>query len=130
MTEAGPVWIRPDVARAIHRRQIAEHGGADGVRDEGLLASALDRPRNLHAYGAPPPDLAALAAAYGYGIARNHPFVDGNKRTALVLTRLFLALNGAAFTASAATKYETMMRLAAGDLSEDAFAAWVRAHLG
>ena len=130
MTEAGPVWIRPDVARAIHRRQIAEHGGADGVRDEGLLASALDRPRNLHAYGAPPPDLAALAAAYGYGIARNHPFVDGNKRTALVLTRLFLALNGAAFTASATSKYEVMMRLAAGEISEEAFAAWVRAHLG
>jgi death-on-curing protein len=130
MSEPEPVWIRPDVVRAIHRRQIAEHGGADGIRDEGLLASALDRPRNLHAYGDPRPDLAALAAAYGYGIARNHPFVDGNKRTALVLTRLFLALNGAAFTASATSKYETMMRLAAGDLSEDAFAAWVRAHLG
>ena len=130
MNEREPVWIRPDVVRAIHRRHIAEHGGADGVRDEGLLASALDRPRNLHAYADPPLDLAALAAAYGYGIARNHPFVDGNKRTALVLTRLFLALNGATFTASAASKYDTMMRLAAGDLSEDAFAAWVRAHLG
>ena len=129
MSEAEPVWIRPDVVRAIHRRQIAEHGGADGVRDEGLLASALDRPRNLHAYGDPPPDLAALAAAYGYGIARNHPFVDGNKRTALVLTRLFLALNGATFTASAASKYDTMMRLAAGEISEAAFAAWVRAHV-
>jgi death-on-curing protein len=130
MKEAEPVWIRPDVLRAIHRRQIAEHGGADGIRDEGLLASALDRPRNLHAYGDPRPDLAALAAAHGYGIARNHPFVDGNKRTALVLTRLFLALNGVAFTASATSKYETMMRLAAGDLTEVAFAAWVRAHLG
>jgi death-on-curing protein len=130
MTEAEPVWVRPDVARAIHRRQISEHGGADGVRDEGLLASALDRPRNLYAYGDPSPDLAALAAAYGYGIARNHPFVDGNKRTALVLTRLFLALNGATFTASAASKVETMMRLAAGEISEAAFAAWVRAHLG
>lgn len=130
MSDAQPAWIRPDVVRAIHRRQIAEHGGADGIRDEGLLASALDRPRNLHAYGDPRPDLAALAAAYGYGIARNHPFVDGNKRTALVLTRLFLALNGVAFTASAASKYETMMRLAAGEISEDAFAAWVRAHAG
>ena len=130
MSEAEPVWIRPDVVRAIHSRQIAEHGGADGIRDEGLLASALDRPRNLHAYGDPRPDLAALAAAYGYGIARNHPFVDGNKRTALVLTRLFLALNGATFAASAASKYETMMRLASGEIDEDAFAAWVRAHLG
>lgn len=129
MSEAEPVWIRPDVVRVIHSRQIAEHGGADGVRGEELLASALDRPRNLHAYGDPRPDLAALAAAYGYGIARNHPFMDGNKRTALVLTRLFLALNGFAFTASAASKYGTMMRLAAGDLTEAAFAAWVRAHL-
>lgn len=130
MSEAEPVWIRPDVVRAIHRRQIAEHGGVEGVRDEGLLASALHRPRNLHGYGDPRPDLAALAAAYGYGIARNHPFVDGNKRTALVLTRLFLALNGVAFSASATSKYETMMRLAAGEVREEAFAEWVRAHLG
>lgn len=125
-----PIWIREDVALAIHRRQIAEHGGADGVRDAGLLASALGRPRALHAYGDPPPDLAALAAALAFGIARNHPFADGNKRTALVLLRLFLRLNGVDLIAPAAEKYDAMMRLAAGDLAEADLAAWVRARLG
>jgi len=129
MSRSEPVWIRPDVARAIHRRQIAEHGGAEGVRDEGLLVSALERPRSLHAYGEPAPDLAALAAAYGYGIARNHPFVDGNKRMALVLMRLFLALNGAVFVASPASKYAMMISLAAGEVSDADLARWVRDHL-
>ena len=124
MTE--PIWIREDVARAIHRRQIAEHGGLDGLRDAGLLASALERPKSLLAYGDPPPDLAALAAAYAWGVARNHPFADGNKRTALVLLRLFLRLNGADLVASGSDKYEIIMRLAAGELTEADLVTWVR----
>jgi len=124
-----PVWVRADVVEAIHRRQLAEHGGAQGVRDAGALASALDRPRNRLTYGNPPPDLAELAAAYGFGIARNHPFADGNKRTALIVMRLFLKLNGAELVATSSEKYEVVMSLAAGDLTEVALAEWVRAHL-
>jgi len=124
-----PVWVRADVVEAIHRRQLAEHGGAEGVRDVGALASALDRPRNRLTYGNPPPDLAELAAAYGFGIARNHPFADGNKRTALIVMRLFLKLNGAELAATAGEKYDLAMSLAAGELAETALAEWVRAHL-
>ena len=124
-----PVWVRADVVEAIHRRQLAEHGGAEGVRDAGALASALDRPRNRLTYGNPPPDLAELAAAYGFGIARNHPFADGNKRTALIVMRLFLKLNGAGLAAAAGEKYDLVMSLAAGDLTEVALTEWVRAHL-
>lgn len=124
-----PVWVREDVARAVHRRQIAEHGGRDGVRDPGLLTSALERPKSLLAYGDPAPDPAALAAACAWGVARNHPFADGNKRTALVLLRLFLRLNGADLTASGTDKYDAMMRLAAGEMSEEALAGWIRAHM-
>ena len=124
-----PVWVRPDIVGAIHRRQLAEHSGAEGVRDAGALASALDRPRNRLTYGNPPPDLAELAAAYGFGIARNQPFADGNKRTALVVMRLFLKLNGAELVATAEEKYDAIMSLAAGDLDEAGLAAWLRAHL-
>jgi death-on-curing protein len=123
------VWVREDVVRAVHLRQLAEHGGGEGIRDEGLLQSALARPQNLLAYGAPPPDLASLAAAYAYGIARNHPFVDGNKRTALIIARLFLLLNGMNLVATQEEKYSTFMALAAGELSEEELAFWVRAHL-
>lgn len=128
MTE--PVWVREDVALAIHRRQIAEHGGGDGVRDAGLLASALNKPQNLFHYGEPKPTLAAMAASYAYGIARNHPFVDGNKRSAFVVCRLFLKLNDADIAASQEEKYSTFLALAAGDLSEDALAQWIAEHLG
>ncbi len=124
-----PAWVRADVVEAIHRRQLAEHGGAEGVRDAGALASALDRPRNRLTYGNPPPDLAELAAAYGFGIARNHPFADGNKRTALIVMRLFLKLNGAELVATAGEKHDVIMSLAAGDLTEVALAEWVRRHL-
>ena len=95
-------WIEKVVVWAVHEAQLAEHGGSAGVRDAGLLASALARPLNLVAYGEP--DAAALAAAYGFGIARNHPFIDGNKRTAFVCTELFLVLNGASLTADTATQ--------------------------
>jgi death-on-curing protein len=123
------VWVREDVVLAVHLRQLAEHGGGEGIRDKGLLQSALARPQNLLAYGTPPPDLANLAAAYAYGIARNHPFVDGNKRTALIVARLFLLLNGMDLVATQEEKYSTFLALAAGELSEEDLANWVRAHL-
>lgn len=123
-----PAWLLPAAIDAIHLRQLAEHGGATGTRDAGLLQSALARPRQLHAHGESA-DLAALAAAYGYGIARNHPFVDGNKRTALVATLLFLRLNGCDLSASPQDRYLTIMRLADGHLDEAGFAAWIRQHL-
>jgi death on curing protein len=124
-----PNWLREDVVLAIHRRQVAEHGGTEGVRDPGLLVSALARPRNVLAYSEPPPDLAALAAAYAFGIARNHPFVDGNKRTALVAARTFLKLNGQDVAASQEEKYQTFTRLAEGQLTEEELAAWFRARM-
>ena len=124
-----PTWVRGEVVGAIHRRQLAEHGGAEGLRDAGLLDSALNRPQNLLAYGDPKPDLAALAAAYAYGIARNHPFVDANKRTAYAVRRTFLLLNGHDLDAPSAEKYVTFLNLAAGSLTEDELAEWLRGHL-
>ena len=122
------VWINKRLAVAIHDRQLAEHGGGTGVRDEALLDSALARPQQLIAYGDPPPDIAALAASLAYGIARNHPFVDGNKRTAHVCYRSFLALNNAELVASEEEKYIAMLRLAEGSLDEIEFADWLRTH--
>lgn len=121
------VWIDDSVIQAVHEMQLAEHGGLAGLRDAGLLASALARPRNLAAYGTP--DVAACAAAYGYGLARNHPFADGNKRTAFVAVELFLKLNGAVLDADDAECVRTMLALAAGDLDEDAFASWIRGYM-
>lgn len=123
-----PAWIRDDVVIAIHRRQLAEHGGGTGIRDQGLLASALARPKNLLAYSNEEPDLAALAAAYAYGIIRNHPFVDGNKRTGYIVCRIFLELNGCALDASREEKYITFLSLAEGRLSESELTEWIRGH--
>jgi death on curing protein len=123
------VWIEKTLALAIHERQLAEHGGGTGVRDEALLDSALARPQQLFAYGDPPPDIAALAASLAYGLARNHPFVDGNKRTAHVCYRVFLALNDVRLIASDEEKYITMLKLAEGSLTEEELAAWLRTHL-
>ena len=120
-------WIEESVVWAVHEAQLAEHGGSAGVRDPGLLASALARPLNLAAYDVEA-DAAALAAAYGFGIARNHPFIDGNKRTAFVCTELFLALNGYQLQAEDANCVSTMLALAAGELPEADFAAWLRTH--
>jgi death-on-curing protein len=120
------VWLLEETLTAIHHRQIAEHGGSEGLRDEGLLLSALARPQNLHAYGEPAPDLASLAAAYAYGIARNHPFVDGNKRTALVAARTFLILNGVDLEATQDDKVLTFLNLAEGAISEEELADWIR----
>ena len=117
-------WVREDVAFAIHDHQLAEHGGPEGVRDAGALESALARPRNLAAYERP--DAAALAAAYAYGLARNHPFADGNKRTAWVVARVFLAINGYRLEFDPPDAVRTIEALAAGTLSEPELAAWFR----
>lgn len=121
------VWLLGPVVRAVHEEQLSEHGGAVGQRDEGLLDSALARPLHLAAYGEP--DAAALAAAYGFGLARNHPFIDGNKRTAFVAVELFLQLNGWRLMANDVDCVLTMLSLAAGSLEEDAFADWLRSHM-
>ena len=120
------IWIDHAVILAVHDAQLAEHGGGAGVRDAGLLESALAKPLNLAAYGEA--DAAALAAAYGYGISRNHAFIDGNRRTGFVAAELFLRLNGYKLTATDTECVLTMLAVAAGDLTEDAFAAWLRAH--
>ncbi|WP_345719614.1 type II toxin-antitoxin system death-on-curing family toxin [Qipengyuania qiaonensis] len=122
------VWLPTEVALAAHVEQLAEHGGPAGVRDAGALDSAMMRPRNLALYG--DPDMAALAAAYGFGIARNHPFVDGNKRTAAVVMETFLVLNGCTLAASDAELVVAVQALAAGELAEDELADWLRQHLG
>lgn len=119
-------WIDRRLALAIHDRQLAEHGGSSGVRDENLLESALARPQQLYAYGDPLPDVADLAATLAFGLARNHPFVDGNKRTAYVACRTFLALNGADLVATSEEKYLAILALAEGKLSAEEFAAWLR----
>src|SRR5688500_3926502 len=118
-------WLRTDAVLAMHKRQIAEHGGEAGVRDMGSLESALARSQNINAYE-PNADIARLAAAYAFGIAKNHPFVDGNKRTALVSCRTFLILNGYQLNATGTEKYLTFLSLAEGTLSEEELAAWPR----
>ncbi len=120
-------WLARNVIIAAHNEQLAEHGGVSGIRDAGLLESALARAENLAAYGNP--DVAALAAAYGFGIIRNHPFVDGNKRAALVSTELFLALNGFDLVVGDVECVLTIISLAAGELDEAAFASWLRTHI-
>ena len=120
-------WIEEAVVLAIHDEQLTEHGGSTGTRDSGLLASALARPQQLEVYGDPPPDVFDLAAAYAFGIARNHPFIDGNKRTAFVCAELFLVLHGCQLSANDADCVSAMLALAAGQLSESDFSAWLRA---
>jgi death-on-curing protein len=118
-----PNWVDLEVVLAIHDEQLAEHGGQVGVRDRGLLESAMGRPMNQFAYGEH--SLARLAARYAFGISRNHPFLDGNKRTSLVVAELFLDLNGLELVASDAESVATFLQLAAGDLTEDALAEWI-----
>ncbi len=118
------VWLSRQLILAIHDEQLAEHGGAIGVRDEGLLESALARPLNRAGYG--DPDVAELGAVYAIAIARNHPFLDGNKRTAYVALETFLALNGCAFPVSDADAAVMTRAMAAGEIGDDEFSAWVR----
>ena len=120
-------WVDQAVALAAHREQLAEHGGGDGVRDQGLFQSAMARPRNLAAYGQP--DAAALAASTAFGLARNHAFVDGNKRTALVVCETFLQLNGFRLEASNAELVVMFLSLASGDLTEEELSEWLRDRL-
>lgn len=120
------VWIERSVILAAHDEQLAEHGGSSGVRDAGLLDSALARPLNRAAYGKP--DTAELAAAYAYGLATNHPFVDGNKRTAFVALELFLALNRYELVTDDADCAMSMLAVAAGTMKETALADWIRRH--
>tara|TARA_B100000678_G_scaffold269652_1_gene256979 strand:- start:3981 stop:4370 length:390 start_codon:yes stop_codon:yes gene_type:complete len=120
-------WVSVRTAIIAHEEQLSEHGGGEGVRDAGMLESAMARPRRAAAYGEP--DAAGLAAAYAFGIARNHPFVDGNKRTAAVVSETFLMLNGYALGASDAEVVVAFVALAAGELSEEELADWFRQHL-
>jgi len=126
VTRRGSIWIDDAVLLAVHDEQLAEHGGAPGTRDIGLFESATARPRNLAHYGRP--DAADLAAAYGFGIASNHAFIDGNKRTAFVAVELFLALNGLELRADDGECVTTMLDVAAGQMDEATFALWLRAH--
>jgi death-on-curing protein len=120
------VWVDKQLLLLLHDESLAEHGGATGLRDEGLLDSALARPMNLIAYGEP--DLAELAASYGVGLAKNHAFVDGNKRAAFLAVGLFLRLNGHRLNATPAAATVAMMDVAAGTLNEADFADWIRRH--
>jgi death-on-curing protein len=122
-----PRLLGVDLALSVHDRQLAEHGGRSGIKDIGLLESAMNRPLNKLAYGET--DLCALAAAYAFGVARNHPFNDGNKRTAWVMARLFLKLNRIEIAFDKADAIRTVLALAAGELSEEALTAWFRAHI-
>lgn len=120
------VWLDKALVLAIHDRQLAEHGGSSGVRDHGLLESALARPQQLHAYGDPPPDLADLASSLAHGLARNHPFVDGNKRSAAVCCETFIELNGGQLAAEDAELFVRFLALAEGKLKPEEFAQWLR----
>ncbi len=123
-------WVSKQALVLLHGESLATHGGREGMRDEGLLDSALMRPQNILAYAAAdnPPDTAALAASYGVGLAKNHPFVDGNKRAAFLAVGLFLYLNGFRLQATQTDATLTMLAVAAGDITEEAYAAWLREH--
>ena len=124
-----PVWLLKEAVLLAHARSLAQHGGPQGLRDDGMLESALARPQQLYAYGDPPPDLAAMAAAYAFGIAKNHPFVDGNKRTSLIALGGFLRINGFRLTADQVAAYQAIIALAEGSMTEKMLAAWVRQHM-
>ncbi len=118
-----PLWLSLDLVLAVHKMVLAEHGGADGVRDQGLLESALDRPKNRFAYETA--DIASLAASYAYGLAKNHPFIDGNKRIAFMAAAIFLETNGFLLTASEAEATIAVLSLASSAWSETEFEAWL-----
>jgi death-on-curing protein len=118
-----PIWLSDELPMLLHERLVADFGGLSGVRDRGLLESAMARPRQIHVYGSP--DLVELAAAYAAGVVRNHPFVDGNKRVGFMLAYVFLVRNGYRFTASEAAATRAVLDLASGVLSEQAFARWL-----
>ncbi|MEJ6701951.1 MAG: type II toxin-antitoxin system death-on-curing family toxin [Akkermansiaceae bacterium] len=119
-----PEWVDPSVVESFHYEQIREHGGLHGIRDQGMLESALGRPQQLYAYGTP--DLCAMAAAYAFGLAKNHPYLDGNKRTAAITCELFLILNGMEFNVDEVAKYPYYLALASGEHTEESCATWLR----
>ena len=119
-----PIWLTVEIAVAIHEAQLAEHGGPSGIRDAGMLESAIERARNKFAYGET--DMATLAAAYGFGIARNHPFIDGNKRTSLMAIYTFLGVNDVEFIVAEEDFAAIILSLAAGEVSEESLARWIR----
>jgi len=121
-----PVWVRRDVVLAVQEMLLAEHGGAAGIRDEGMLDSALGRPENLFAYGKP--TVFELAAAYAFGLAKNHPFIDGNKRIGFATSIIFLELNGYVFTATEVDAVLKTLALAASEMTESAYAVWIKAN--
>jgi len=123
-----PEWIPIETVLAIHEQQIKEHGGRSGIRDIGLLESALTAPQNLFYYENPKPHLSKIAAAYGSGLARNHPFIDGNKRVSLVVCELFLVINDAQLTATEKEKYQIFSDLAANNISIGKFCSWIKSH--
>lgn len=123
-----PIWISEDFALAIHERQLAEHGGGSGIRDRGMFESAMARPLQLHAYGGEQAGIPEFAAAYAFGLARNHPFVDGNKRTAYVVCRTFLVINGWDLVGSLNDRYAIFLAMSAGEIDEEAFTHWLRQH--
>ncbi|CAI9399014.1 hypothetical protein ANOBCDAF_00184 [Pleomorphomonas sp. T1.2MG-36] len=125
-TKSTVIWLSKAVVLAAHEEQLSEHGGAVGLRDDGLLESALARPKHLLAYTEPEPDIPALAASYAFGIARDHPFTDGNKRTSLVVAETFMLLNGIELEVGDAELLSTWLQLAAGEISESNLAAWLR----
>lgn len=122
-----PVWVLESVVIALHEEQLKEHGGAAGIRDPGALQSALHRPKNLFDYGSP--DLADLAGSYAFGLARNHPFTDGNKRISNVVSETFVLLNGRDVEATDEERVRTWLALASGEIGEDAITDWFVAHL-
>ena len=121
-----PEWVLRETVLTLHEQSLAQFGGLAGIRDEGLLDSALGRPQNLFAYGKP--TLFALAASYAFGLAKNHPFIDGNKRTAFVTAVLFLELNGLRFSAEEADAAVRTLALAAGEMTEAEYEAWLKAN--
>jgi len=125
---AAPRWVDKRALLLLHRESLVQFGGASGLRDEGVLDSALARPVNKHAYEGCA-DLAVLAAAYGFGLARNHAFVDGNKRVAFLAVGVFLAINGRGLTATPVEAIEGILALASGEMDEAQFAQWIRAHV-
>mgnify|MGYP001818757741 FL=1 len=125
---SSPVWIEPVALKLLHSESLAEHGGLAGIRDEGFLMSALARPQNLFAYENVT-DISRLAAAYAYGITKNHPFVDGNKRAAVLSIGLFLALNGFILEVEPSVAVNTMFALAAGNLNEVELTKWISVHI-
>lgn len=119
-----PLWVLREVVLAMHEQSLAQFGGSAGIRDEGLMDSALGKPQNIYAYGKP--DIFELAASYAFGLVKNHPFIDGNKRTGFLVSIVFLELNGYTFRATEVDAAVQTLALAAGELSESAFAQWLK----